>query len=90
MSVHVPERQAIAGTGGRPPEAAEGGLGTTGTKQNPSTTRAPTAQQLEMDWFLACWWMAHDKPGASALFLVRELGLRYEAVWLLAQNCATP
>lgn len=38
------------------------------------------------NWFLACWWMAHDKPGASALFLARELGLRYEAVWLLAQK----
>lgn len=37
-------------------------------------------------WFLAAWWMARDKRGVSALFLSRELGLRYETAWLMAHK----
>ena len=38
------------------------------------------------NWFAAAWWMAQDKRGVSALFLARELGLRYETAWLLAHK----
>ncbi len=37
-------------------------------------------------WFLAAWWMGRDKRGVSALFLSRELGLRYETAWLMAHK----
>lgn len=37
-------------------------------------------------WFLAAWWMARDKRGVSALFLARELELRYETAWLMAHK----
>ncbi len=37
-------------------------------------------------WFLAAWWMARDKRGVSALFMARELGLRYETAWLMAHK----
>lgn len=37
-------------------------------------------------WFLAAWWMARDKRGVSALFLARELALRYETAWLMAHK----
>ena len=37
-------------------------------------------------WFLAAWWMARDKRGVSALLLSRELGLRYETAWLMADK----
>lgn len=37
-------------------------------------------------WFLAAWWMARDKRGVSALFLARELELRYATAWLMAHK----
>jgi transposase-like protein len=37
-------------------------------------------------WFLAAWWMGRDKRGVSALFLSRELELRYETAWLMAHK----
>lgn len=37
-------------------------------------------------WFIAAWLMAQDKRGVSALFLSRELDLRYETAWLMAQK----
>ena len=37
-------------------------------------------------WFLAAWWMGRDKRGISALFLARELELRYETAWLMAHK----
>ena len=37
-------------------------------------------------WFLAAWWMGRDKRGVSALFLSRELDLRYETAWLIAHK----
>ncbi len=37
-------------------------------------------------WFLAAWWMARDKRGVSALFLSRELSLRYDTAWLMAHK----
>ena len=37
-------------------------------------------------WFLAAWLMGRDKRGVSALFLARELGLRYETAWLMAHK----
>jgi transposase-like protein len=37
-------------------------------------------------WFLAAWWMARDKRGVSALFLSRELELRYATAWLMAHK----
>ncbi len=37
-------------------------------------------------WFLAAWWMGRDKRGVSALFLARELELRYETAWLMAHK----
>ncbi len=37
-------------------------------------------------WFRAAWWMARDKRGVSALFLSRELELRYETAWLMAHK----
>jgi transposase-like protein len=37
-------------------------------------------------WFQAAWLMARDKRGVSALFLSRELGLRYETAWLMAHK----
>src|SRR6516164_3404904 len=33
-------------------------------------------------WFAAAWWMAQDKRGVSALFLARELDLRYDTAWV--------
>ena len=37
-------------------------------------------------WFLAAWWMGRDKRGVSALFLSRELSLRYDTAWLMAHK----
>jgi len=37
-------------------------------------------------WFLAAFLMAQDKRGVSAMFLSRQLGLRYETAWLMAQK----
>jgi transposase-like protein len=37
-------------------------------------------------WFAAAWWMAQDKRGVSALFLARELDLRYDTAWLIAHK----
>ena len=37
-------------------------------------------------WFAAAWWMAQDKRGVSALFLARELALRYDTAWLIAHK----
>jgi transposase-like protein len=37
-------------------------------------------------WFAAAWLMAQDKRGVSALFLARELALRYDTAWLIAHK----
>jgi len=37
-------------------------------------------------WFLAAYLMAQDKRGISAMFLARELGLRYETAWTIAHK----
>jgi transposase-like protein len=37
-------------------------------------------------WFTAAWLMAQDKRGVSALFLARELALRYDTAWLMAHK----
>lgn len=37
-------------------------------------------------WFAAAYLMSRDKRGVSAMFLARELGLRYETAWLLAHK----
>jgi transposase-like protein len=37
-------------------------------------------------WFLAAYLMGQDKRGVSAMFLSRELDLRYETAWLLAHK----
>ena len=37
-------------------------------------------------WFAAAWLMAQDKRGVSALFLARELVLRYDTAWLMAHK----
>jgi transposase-like protein len=37
-------------------------------------------------WFAAAWLIAQDKRGVSALFLARELALRYETAWLMAHK----
>jgi ribosomal protein L37AE/L43A len=37
-------------------------------------------------WFMAAYLMGRDKRGVSAMFLARELGLRYETAWLLAHK----
>jgi transposase-like protein len=37
-------------------------------------------------WFAAAWMMAQDKRGVSALFLARELALRYDTAWLMAHK----
>ena len=33
-------------------------------------------------WFAAAWLIGQDKRGVSALFLARELALRYDTSWL--------
>src|SRR6516162_9711626 len=35
-------------------------------------------------WFAAAWLIGQDKRGVSALFLARELALRYDTAWLMA------
>lgn len=37
-------------------------------------------------WFMAAYLMGRDKRGVSAMFLARELDLRYETAWLLAHK----
>lgn len=37
-------------------------------------------------WFLAAYLMMHDKRGVSAMFLSRELDLRYDTAWLMAHK----
>ena len=37
-------------------------------------------------WFAAAWLIAQDKRGVSALFLARELALRYDTAWLIAHK----
>lgn len=37
-------------------------------------------------WFIAAYLMIKDKRGVSAMFLSRELDLRYETAWLLAHK----
>ena len=37
-------------------------------------------------WFVAAWLIGHDKRGVSALFLARELALRYDTAWLMAHK----
>ena len=40
-------------------------------------------------WFAAAWLIGQDKRGVSALFLARELALRYETAWLWRTSCTT-
>src|SRR4249920_2416829 len=37
-------------------------------------------------WFAAAWLIGQDKRGVSALFLARELVLRYDTAWLMAHK----
>jgi transposase-like protein len=37
-------------------------------------------------WFAAAWLIGQDKRGVSALFLSRELELRYDTAWLMAHK----
>ena len=37
-------------------------------------------------WFLAAYWLARDKRGVSAVFLARELDLRYATAWLIGHK----
>src|ERR1700758_2897549 len=37
-------------------------------------------------WFAAAWLIGQDKRGVSALFLARELALRYDTAWLIAHK----
>src|SRR5260370_25987416 len=37
-------------------------------------------------WYEAAWLIAQDKRGVSALFLARELALRYDTAWLMAHK----
>jgi Transposase zinc-ribbon domain len=37
-------------------------------------------------WFAAAWLIGQDKRGVSALFLARELALRYATAWLMAHK----
>ena len=40
-------------------------------------------------WFAAAWLIGQDKRDVSALFLARELALRYDTAWLMAHKFAT-
>jgi hypothetical protein len=46
---------------------------------------APHPQPLRK-WFAAAWQIGQDKRGVSALFLARELALRYDTAWLMAHK----
>jgi Transposase zinc-ribbon domain len=37
-------------------------------------------------WFATAWLIGQDKRGVSALFLARELALRYDTAWLMAHK----
>ena len=37
-------------------------------------------------WFLAAYLMSHDKRGVSALFISRELCIRYDTAWLMCHK----
>ena len=37
-------------------------------------------------WFAAAWLIGQDKRGVSALFLARELAVRYDTAWLMAHK----
>jgi transposase-like protein len=37
-------------------------------------------------WFIAAYLMAHDKRGVSALFISRELAVRYDTAWLMCHK----
>src|SRR3979411_719032 len=37
-------------------------------------------------WFAAAWLIGQDQRGVSALFLARELALRYDTAWLMAHK----
>lgn len=37
-------------------------------------------------WFLAAYLIGHDKRGVSAMFISRELGLRYDTAWLMCHK----
>ena len=45
------------------------------------STRTPLRK-----WFAAAWLIGQDKRGVSALFLARELALRYDTAWLMAHK----
>ena len=37
-------------------------------------------------WFIAAYLIAHDKRGVSALYLSRELAIRYDTAWLMCHK----
>jgi transposase-like protein len=37
-------------------------------------------------WFLAAYLISHDKRGVSAMFISRELSIRYETAWLMCHK----
>ena len=37
-------------------------------------------------WFMAAYLVGHDKRGVSALFVSRELAIRYETAWLICHK----
>jgi hypothetical protein len=41
-------------------------------------------------WFLAAYLMGRDKPGVSAKFLQRELGVAYQTAWTMAHKLRRP
>src|SRR5713101_4672063 len=47
---------------------------------------SPHPHRGSRKWFAAAWLMAQDKRGVSALFLARELALRYDTAWLIAHK----
>ena len=44
-------------------------------------TRTPLCK-----WFIAAYLIAHDKRGVSALYISRELAIRYDSAWLMCHK----
>lgn len=40
-------------------------------------------------WFLAAYMMASDKRGVSAMYVSREMGIRYDTAWLMCHKLRT-
>src|SRR6201993_1733940 len=74
-----PEGFVCAGCAGRTAACGQQHSVTAGTVFH--RTRTPLRK-----WFAAAWMMAQDKRGVSALFLARELALRYDTAWLMAHK----